>query len=179
MVGNLGPPCDPGELQMRADEAHAQGISSGRVRPCCREVRLSAAPRAGRCRGVVSDNRYGWVAFCEKQFGEVPSQICFEWNTPQHTTGDAVPPRRRAFTKTELHHMFDVVDDFVDEAHRTGSQRWLTALRDSTAFKICYAYGLRRRELVMLDLADFVPNPHVVRLGSSPSGSGVRSGRIS
>jgi hypothetical protein len=40
--------------------------------------------------------------------------------------------------------MFDVVDDFVDEAHRNGSKCWLTALRDSTAFKIGYAYGLRR-----------------------------------
>jgi integrase/recombinase XerD len=53
------------------------------------------------------------------------------------------------------------VDDFVDEAHRTESKRWKTALRDSIAFKIGYAYGLRRRELVMLDLTDFGPNPHV------------------
>ena len=29
-----------------------------------------------------------------KQFGDVPAQICFEWNTPQHTTDDAVPPKR-------------------------------------------------------------------------------------
>jgi site-specific recombinase XerD len=114
----------------------------------------------------VSDGRYGWVAFCEKQFGDVPSQICFEWNSPQHTTDDAVPPRRRAFTKAELQHMFDVVDDFVDEAHRAGSKRWLTALRDSIAFKIGYAYGLRRRELVMLDLTDFGPNPHVPAYGN-------------
>ena len=105
----------------------------------------------------VSDCRYGWVAFCEKQFRDVPSQICFEWNTPQHTTDDAVPPRRRAFAKAELQHLFDVVDDFVDEAHRNGSKRWLTALRDSTAFKIGYAYGLRRPELVMLDLTDLGP----------------------
>jgi integrase/recombinase XerD len=96
----------------------------------------------------------------------VPSQICFEWNTPQHTTDDAVPPKRRAFTKAELQHMFDVIDDFVDDAHRTGSKRWLTALRDSIAFKIGYAYGLRRRELVMLDLTDFGPNPHVPAYGN-------------
>ena len=106
----------------------------------------------------VSDSRYGWVAFCEKQFGDVPSQICFESNTPQHTTDDAVPPRRRAFAKAELQHLF--------EAHRNGSKRWLTALRDSTAFKIGYAYGLRRRELVMLDVTDFGPNPNVPRYGN-------------
>jgi site-specific recombinase XerD len=110
----------------------------------------------------VTDSRYGWVPFCEKQFGDVPSQICFEWNTPQHTTDDAVPPRRRAFTKAELQHMFDVADD----AHRSGSKRWLTALRDSIAFKIGYAYGLRRRELVMLDLIGFGPNPHVPSYGT-------------
>lgn len=33
----------------------------------------------------VCDSRYGWVAFCEKQFGDVPSQICFEWNTLRNT----------------------------------------------------------------------------------------------
>ncbi|QZA09816.1 MULTISPECIES: tyrosine-type recombinase/integrase [Mycobacteriaceae] len=114
----------------------------------------------------VCDSRYGWVAFCEKQFGDVPSQICFEWNTPQHTTDDAVPPGRRAFTKAELQHLFDAVDDFVDEAHRTASKQWVTALRDSIAFKVGYAYGLRRRELVMLDLTDFGPNPHVPRFGN-------------
>ena len=122
----------------------------------------------------VCDSRYGWVAFCEKQFGDVPSQICFEWNTPQHTTDDAVPPGRRAFTKAELQHLFDVVDDFVDEAHRTASKRWVTALRDSIAFKVGYAYGLRRRELVMLDLTDFGPNPAAalrpcVRAGAFPT----------
>lgn len=87
----------------------------------------------------VGYNRYGWVSFCEKQFGDVPSQICFEWNSPQHTTETAVPPKRRAFTKAELQHFFDAVDDFIDEAHRTGSKRWMTALRDSTAFKVGYA----------------------------------------
>jgi integrase/recombinase XerD len=55
---------------------------------------------------------------------------------------DGEPPKRRAFIKAELQHMFDVVDDFVDEAHRNGSKRWLTALRDSIAFKMGYAYGL-------------------------------------
>jgi hypothetical protein len=48
----------------------------------------------------VSDSRYGWVDFCEKQFRDVPSQVVFEWNTPQHTTDDAVPPGRRAISST-------------------------------------------------------------------------------
>lgn len=114
----------------------------------------------------VSDTRYGWVDFCEKQFGDFPAQICFEWNTPRHSTDDAVPPARRAFTKAELQHFFDVVDDFVDQQFSAGSKRWLPALRDSTAFKVGYAYGLRRRELTMLDLTDFGPNPHVLDYGN-------------
>ncbi|MGB9250580.1 MAG: hypothetical protein WCC28_12605 [Mycobacterium sp.] len=48
------------------------------------------------------------------------------------------------WTAAELQHLFDVVDDFVDEQHRNGSKRWMTALRDSTAFKIGYAYGSAR-----------------------------------
>jgi site-specific recombinase XerD len=127
---------------------------------------------------------YGWGEFCERTFGDVPSQICFEWNTPRHTTDDAVPPTRRSFSKAELQHLFDHVDDVVDREFANGSKRWLPALRDSIAFKVCYAYGLRRRELTMLDLDDFGPNPHVadfarfgavtVRWGKGTAASGPR-----
>lgn len=108
---------------------------------------------------------YGWVEFCERTFGDIPSQICFDWNTPRHTADDAVPAGRRAFTKQELQGLFDFVDDLVDREHAAGSKRWLPLYRDSVAFKACYAYGLRRRELTMLDLHDFGPNPHVADYG--------------
>jgi site-specific recombinase XerD len=58
-----------------------------------------------------------------------------------------------------------VGDDLVDEEFARGSKRWLPALRDSVAFKIGYAYGLRRRELAMLQYVDFGPNPHVPQYG--------------
>lgn len=109
---------------------------------------------------------YGWSDFCERTFGDIPSQICFDWNTPKHTTDDAVPPGRRAFTKKELQGLFDYLDDQVDHHHAAGSKRWLPLYRDSIAFKLCYAYGLRRRELTMLDLHDFGPNPHVPEYGN-------------
>lgn len=109
---------------------------------------------------------YGWPDFCERTFGDVPAQVCFEWNTPRHTTDDAVPPGRRAFTKAELQRLFDHMDDLVDGEYAAGSKRWLPALRDSLAFKVCYAYGLRRREVTMLDVHDFGPNPHVPDFGS-------------
>lgn len=51
-------------------------------------------------------------------------------------------------------------------------------------FKVCYAYGLRPREMTMLDLEDFGPNPHVteyvrfgaiqVRFAKGTAGSGPR-----
>jgi hypothetical protein len=63
-----------------------------------------------------------------------------------------VPPGRRAFTQKELQKLFDYLDDLVDREYAAGSKRWLPALRDSIAFKVCYAYGLRRREVTMLDL---------------------------
>lgn len=108
---------------------------------------------------------YGWGELCERTFGNVPTQICFDWNTPRHTTDDAVPPARRSFTQAELQHLFDFIDDFVDREYAAGSKRWLPAMRDSIAFKTCYAYGLRRRELTMLDLNDFGPNPHLPYYG--------------
>ena len=38
----------------------------------------------------LCDSRYGWIRLCERTFGNVPSQVCFEWNTPKHTAEDAV-----------------------------------------------------------------------------------------
>lgn len=113
----------------------------------------------------ITDVRYGWVDLCEQLFEDVPSQIVFEWNSPRHTTDDAAPPARRAFTLDELQRFFDGVDDVVDAEAGRRTKRWITAMRDSTAFKVAYAFGLRRRELVMLDLTDFGPNPRVARYG--------------
>lgn len=42
------------------------------------------------CRSYTSSSTYGWVELCEQTFGDVPVQIAFDWNTPRHTTDDAV-----------------------------------------------------------------------------------------
>lgn len=133
----------------------------------------------------LTNPAYGWAKLCEQTFGDIPTQICFDWNTPRHTADDAVPTARRAFTRAELAQLFTVLDDEVDAGHAAGGKRWLTLLRDSIAFKLCYAYGLRRRELAMLDLHDFGPNPHVpaygmfgaltVRWAKATAGSGPRA----
>jgi len=123
---------------------------------------------SGAIRGFCSyvcDGRYGWLALCERTFNDVPSQVVFEWNTPRHTTDDARSPGRRALTKSELQRFFDAQDDLVDAQHARGSKRWLPALRDSVAFKVCFAFGLRRRELAKLEYVDFAPNPHIPKYG--------------
>jgi site-specific recombinase XerD len=142
---------------------------------------------SGAIRGFcayLTDGRYGWASLCERLFGDVPSQVVFEWNSPRHTTDDAVPVGRRAFTWVELQAFFDAADDLVDREFAAGTKRCLPALRDSTAFKAAYAYGLRRRELGMLQSVDFGPNPHVpkyesfgavqVRWAKGTAGSGPR-----
>lgn len=114
----------------------------------------------------AADPRYEWTAVCERLFGSHPAQICFEWNTAEHTSDYEGRPQRRSLTKAELQGLFDHLDDQVASLRARGNKGWLATLRDSAAFKICYAYGLRRRELAMLDLEDFAPNPHAPESGS-------------
>jgi hypothetical protein len=47
----------------------------------------------------ASDPRYAWTAVCEQMFGTHPAQICFEWNTAQHSADSEGRPQRRALTK--------------------------------------------------------------------------------
>jgi len=115
--------------------------------------------------GYVTNPQYGWVSFCEKTFDEIPSQIVFEWNSPHHTSDDAVPGHKRALTISELQSVFDYMDDLAEREQAAGSKRWLPVLRDSMAFKLCYAYGLRRQELAKLETVDFGPNPHIPEYG--------------
>ncbi|MCW3768899.1 site-specific integrase, partial [Paenarthrobacter sp. PAE-2] len=75
----------------------------------------------------LTDGRYGWATFCERVFADIPVQVVFEWNSPRHTTDDALPARRRAFTRTELQTFFDAADDLVDTEFAKGSKRWLPA----------------------------------------------------
>lgn len=113
----------------------------------------------------VCDPRYQWTAACERLFGTHPIQICFEWNTALHATDHEARPGRRALTRRELQALFDHADDQVAAARTSGRKGWLTALRDAVALKTAYAWGLRRRELVMLELADFGRNPHATEFG--------------
>src|SRR6266481_2337381 len=131
-----------------------------------------------------ADPRYLWTQVCQELFGTHPSQICFEWNSAAHTCDSEGRPQRRALTKTELQRLFDFADDRVEQARRRGSKAWLSLMRDAAAFKVAYAWGLRRREVAMLDLEDFGTNPHApefsdrgvlyVRWGKATKGSPPR-----
>ena len=103
----------------------------------------------------VTDPRYPWLSECEARFGAAPRQVFHEDNSIVHVSeyeGDAA---RRPLT-------FDEVQ----------------ALRDAALLKCVYAFGLRRREAVMLDLVDLRRNakqPQLDRFGALS----VRHGKAS
>jgi site-specific recombinase XerD len=113
----------------------------------------------------VCDPRYGWVSECEQHVGARPVQICHEGNTAKHVADYEGRPGRRALTREELQALFDAADDAVGKVIDSGRKGWLAAFRDATLFKVCYAFGLRRREVAMLDVSDFAANPAAPELG--------------
>lgn len=115
--------------------------------------------------GYLTEPAYGWVAQCEQRFGCHPVQVCFEWNTAVHVQGNEADPGKRAFTVAELQALFDYADEQVLRIRGAGRKGWLPAFRDAVLIKTAYAYGLRRNETRMLDLADFAGNPHALEFG--------------
>lgn len=105
------------------------------------------------------DPLYGWAPLCERQFGTHPTQVVHEWNTAAHVLEAEGDPSKRAFTREELQRFFDHADEQVDRVRRLGRKGWLAAFRDATLFKTAYAFGLRRNETRMLDVADLGRNP--------------------
>jgi|HubBroStandDraft_3_1064219.scaffolds.fasta_scaffold103470_1 integrase/recombinase XerC len=129
----------------------------------------------------LTDGRYGWADECEARFGTHPVQVCHEWNTAVHAADYEGRPERRPFTRAELQAFFDFADERVAVVRARGRKGWLAAFRDATLFKVTYAWGLRRREAAMLDVADFSTNPAAPELGRFGSlavryGKAVKSG---
>lgn len=111
------------------------------------------------------DGRYGWAERCMELFGTHPVQICHEWNTTKHVSELEAAPGVRPLTRDEVQLLFDYADDRADLARSTKRKGWATSFRDSTLFKVTYAFGLRRREAAMLDLHDFTRNPKAPEFG--------------
>jgi site-specific recombinase XerD len=113
----------------------------------------------------VTDPQYGWAEECLRRFGTHAVQVCHEWNTAVHAQDAESDPAKRAFTVKELQELFDYADEQVLHIRRDGRKGWATAFRDATLIKTAYAYGLRRNEVRMLDVADFGINPHAPEFG--------------
>jgi integrase/recombinase XerC len=111
------------------------------------------------------DQRYGWVSECEQRVGARPVQVIGEWNAAVHVADYEGRPARRPLSRVELQAFFDAADERVARAVSSGRKGWLAAFRDTTLFKVIYGWGLRRRESVMLDIADFTANPAAPELG--------------
>jgi integrase/recombinase XerC len=113
----------------------------------------------------LSDPAYDWPAQCQRRFGTHPVQVVHEWNAAVHAQQAEADPSKRAFTLEELQAFFDYADAQVARIRGAGRKGWLPAFRDAVLFKVAYAYGLRRNETRMLDVADFGRNPHGVEFG--------------
>jgi integrase/recombinase XerC len=114
----------------------------------------------------VADDRSGWPVLCSERFGLAPTQICHEWNTVVHNSEFEGRPTGRALSRAEVQEFLDHADGEVERRRRVGRKGWVAAFRDATLFKVTYAFGLRRREVAMLDLVDFGRNPHATGFGS-------------
>ena len=112
------------------------------------------------------DGRYGWVSQCEERFGQIPAQVCHDFNTAVHLVDYEGQPARRPFTYEELQTLFDFLDSRVELIVGSGRKGALAALRDAQMVKTAYAFGLRRRELCFLDVADLRPNPRMPQWGT-------------
>jgi site-specific recombinase XerD len=113
----------------------------------------------------VCDPAYGWGPSCLAQFGTVPSQICRAENMATHSTEYEGRPARRSLTRVELQALFDAADDDVESIRGGAKKGWAPAFRDATMLKVTYAWGLRRREVRMLEVSDFGPNPMAAEFG--------------
>jgi integrase/recombinase XerC len=115
----------------------------------------------------VTDPVYEWAAACEERFGTHPVQVVHEWNTAVHVQDNESDPRKRAFTKSELHAFFAHCDDEVARIRAFGRKGWLPAFRDATLFKTAYALvcGATRRGCWMR------PISAATRTGSSSASS--------
>jgi integrase/recombinase XerD len=113
----------------------------------------------------VTDARYGWPATCLERFAGAPVQILHEDNSVVHVVDYEGRPGRRPLTYDEVQALFDAADGRAEQIQAKGRKGVWTAMRDAALLKTVYAFGLRRREVVGLDLADLRRNPRTPGYG--------------
>ncbi len=114
----------------------------------------------------VCDSAYGWGTSCIVQFGSAPVQICRAENLARHSSEYEGRPARRSLTRIELQALFDAADDDVESIRAGAKKGWAPAFRDATMLKVAYGWGLRRREVRMLERSDFSSNPKAPEFGN-------------
>lgn len=150
---------------MPADaEEFAQSLCSG-DKPVARSTLGNYENQLGLFLAFVTDPRYEWAAECEARFGTHPIQIFHADNVRRHRDEYEGRPERRALRTTELQRLFDHADSLVENIGACGRKGSLAAARDACLMKVIYGWGLRRREAVMLDLADLHRYPGMDRFG--------------
>ena len=105
--------------------------------------------------------------------GELPGAVRFSASASVHRTEPRATRRqlRGRSRKATAHSrgatgaFFDYADEEVERIRQHGRKGALAAFRDAALFKVVYGWGLRRREAIMLDLADLHPNPTADRFG--------------
>lgn len=112
----------------------------------------------------IADPAYPWAQRCSELLGEpfvpiAPRRMVHRQEGPES-------PEKRPFTTRELQSFFDFADDEVERILRSGARGGLAAYRDAVAFKVMYAWGLRRRELCHLKVVDFGRNVRAPRFGA-------------
>jgi integrase/recombinase XerD len=113
-----------------------------------------------------------------ERFGHPPVQVLHEQNTITHVSEYEGRPGRRPLTYDEVQVLFDAADSRVEEIRARGRKGALAAMRDAALLKTVYAFGLRRREEVGLDVADLRGNPKMRQYGRY-GGLFVRYGKSS
>ena len=134
-------------------------------RPCRASTLRNYQSRIRTFLDYLTDARYPWAAVCERQFGCRPVQPFDERNLIVHVDDWEGDPGRRAMTVDELQAFFDFCDEQVRGRRALRRKGALAALRDCAMFKVCYGWGLRRAELVGLDVCDFHRNPRIAQFG--------------
>lgn len=157
-----------------AEDWSSKLFSAGRAHSTVRNYQMGVALFLD----YLVDPRYGWLAVCEERFGALPTQVFHEWNSAVHRSDYEGRPGNRPFTRQELQDFFDYCDDQLEGKRRLGRKGWLAAYRDACLLKCCYAWGLRRREVVMLDVADLRPSAAAPEFGDVGIVS-VRHGKAS
>ena len=149
------------------DEFTAQ--SGGRTRTLS-TMRANHGSIRGFC-DYLTNPLYDWMEICDREFGEVPSQVCLPWNTVAHRFEFEGDGKRRPFTYDEIERLFDTADARVELLVSSGRKGALGALRDAQLLKTVYAFGLRRTEAVMLDTVDLHHNAKMRQWGALRRGS--------